>query len=138
MFHGKDYSGCSGRVEEHLPTDPCTVSVRINDEKMAAEEERTLKVVYSILKFPDAEIEGARTMQPILEALLSDSAAVGAGTAVTLIGYNEFICDGKTEREYWLSLGSALSLLIKAGELPVIFMHACIQTDLSVLCTTVL
>ena len=119
MFHGKDYSGCSGKVEEHLPTDSCTVSVRIDDEEMPAESEKTLKVAYSILKFPDMATEGASTMQTIIGALLSNSPAAGAGTAFTLIGYNEFICGGKIEREYWLSLGSALSLPIKAGELPV-------------------
>jgi len=104
---GHDYlKGCSGTVVEHLAEDPRVVTVHL-----AGEPAEHIKVLYSILKFADEETQ---TRQHTVGTLLA-----GADTAVTLIGYNEFICGSKTEREYWLSLGSATKLPFKAGELPV-------------------
>jgi len=103
-----------GKVIEHLAEDPRIVTVRLAETKDEPAED--FKALYSILRFTDEE---TCTGQHTIDTLLSDSPAAGADTAVTLIGYNEFVCGGKTEREYWLSLGSAMPLLIKAGELPV-------------------
>jgi len=110
-FDGKDYSGCTGTVVKHLLEDPCTVSIQITDDQM---KRTTLQVNSSILEILSVENEGASTTQQVIDVLLSPSA--GAGKA-TLIGYNEFICDGKTEREYWLS-AIEMSPPIKAGQLP--------------------
>jgi len=108
-----DLRGRSGKVMEHLAEDPRIVTVRLDE---LGDEPEDFKVLYSILKFKNGEIIA---MQDTIDSFLSESPAAGTCTAATLIGYNEFICGGKTERECWLSLGNNLQLPIRAGELPV-------------------
>jgi len=108
-------NGRAGTVVKHSAKDPRIVTVQVAESEDRLAEK--IKVLYSILKFSDPE--ATSTIQPFIGALLSDSPAADAGTAVTLIGYNEFICGDKTEREYWLSLSSAMRLPLKAGEFPV-------------------
>jgi hypothetical protein len=53
--------------------------------------------------------------------LLSESHVAGAGARFTVIGYNEFQCGGKAEREYLVCLDPPTPLRIAAGQIP---MHA--------------
>lgn len=39
-----------------------------------------------------------------IESLLSESPVAGAGDRFTVMGYNEFVYEGKAEREYWVFL----------------------------------
>ena len=66
-------------------------------------------------------------MQEQIEELVSPAPGTGA---CTVIGYNEFLCGGKTEREYWLCLDRE-PLAIKANQMP---MHAQNNPDQKTLC----
>ena len=101
---------------EHLAEHPRVVTVRLDVPQpvpWADELVEDFEVLFSILKFTDEE---TIAMQETTSAFLSDSLAAGAGTAVTLIRYNEFCCENKSEREYWFSLGNTISFPMKAGE----------------------
>jgi len=108
--------GCVGKVMEHLEEHPRIVTVRLDilhEVHWADEPVEDFKVLYSTLKFTDEE---TISKQDTISAFLSDTPGAGAGTAVTLIGYNEFCCESKSEREYWSSLGNTISFPMKAGE----------------------
>jgi len=113
----KHLKGCVGKVMEHLKEHTRIVTVRLDilqKVHWADEPVEDFKVLYSTLKFTDEE---TISMQDTISAFLFDTLGAGAGTAVTLIGYNEFCCE--SEREYWSPLGNTISLPIKAGELSV-------------------
>jgi len=116
-----------GTVTEHRAADPRLVTVFLGDVDI---EKQTRLVLYSILSGPDLDAlieERARIMQEQIEVLLSPTP--GTGT-LTVIGYNEFHCGGKAEREYWLCLDEG-PLTIKANQMP---LHAQNNPDKNTLC----
>jgi hypothetical protein len=120
------YRNLVGAVREHLATDPRIVKVDLPATEDA--EEETVSVLYSILRLGKnaaetmaREKEQSREMQERTTQLLSESPAAGAGARFTVIGYNEFHCGGKAEREYWVCLDPPTPLRVAAGQIP---MHA--------------
>ena len=106
---------------EHLASDPRIVKVHLSASDDTAAE--IVHVVHSILRLgTDAvhtkarEDEKSAEMRRLVEQLLSLSPAAGAGARYTAIGYNEFQCGGKAERE--LCLNPVEPLRIAAGQIP--------------------
>ena len=124
--------GMKGIVTEHRATDPrlVTVSLQMAVDDDIDTEEQTKLVLYSVLRDSGLKAlrqERARIMQEQIEGLLSPTP--GTGT-YTVIGYNEFLCGGNVEREYWLCLDEG-PLAIKANQMP---MHAQNNPDKKTLC----
>ena len=117
------YRGLVGTVREHLASDPRVVTVDLpaSDDT----EAEIVQVVHSILRLgTDAKETKAREdeksveMRRLVEQLLSESPAAGAGAGYTLVGYNEFQCGGKAEQEYWVCLNPSMPFRITAGQIP--------------------
>ena len=93
------YKGKSCEVLEHSRDDPRTVLVYFHDD---GSEER---IVHTSLTFQsDAEQE-----MEMVQALEDPC------THKFIFGYNEFMCDGKLEREYWVSIVEVKLPSIESG-----------------------
>ena len=109
----KQYKNLVAKVVEHTAQEPRIVKVWVADEEDWLNSE-CLEVPYSILEYKDLEEERARGRSDKISKLFSDSQAAAAGTveAAMIIGYNEFVCEDKVEREYWLSLDRSIPRMI--------------------------
>jgi len=100
----------TGKVVEHLATDPRIFFVRLTGES------EDIKLFYSSLIWHGMGVEPNKKMKQIVDSLLSSAKR---GSHFTVIGYSEFMCTGRLHCEYWISLNAGnLPLKFNAGQLP--------------------
>jgi hypothetical protein len=101
------YKSKSCTVLEHSSDDPQTVLVNIDE---CSEPKH---ILYTSLTLSSDEKKSSAEQETQMVGALEDP------SIVKFIGYNEFICDGKLEREYWVSIDKAkLPSPLKAGQMP--------------------
>ena len=108
------------KIHIHLESDPRLVKVTIPADGESVEE--TVRVLYSIMR-PLSEATAEEFLQT------TDLTASGLADRLQWIGYNEFRCGERTEREYWSLLkeeqeqeeeqedGEGLQIL-RSGQMP--------------------
>lgn len=109
------YGKLKGNVVSHTYDDPRIVTVLVNQN---AEDHEELKVLRSKLHVdPKAQREGEQESRILIESLLTPPANF---ENVTVIGYSQYLCDDRLQREYWLSLDAAkLNSPLSAGQVPI-------------------
>jgi hypothetical protein len=106
--HDRGYRNLVGSVSEHLASDPRLVQVTLPGDGEWSEE--TVRVLYSIVRPLSKSIA-----EEILEK--TDLTVHGLVDRLKWIGYNEFECGGRTEREFWSRLDGEGLRQLRAGQM---------------------